>query len=106
MNSDMTDTVGPGKLVCHMRNPSNAYDYIVNSIVYAMILVCGSRVLAYRILPTHGPIHLIDMHGTGTKHIVCHSQKSGIQWSFISEFTCIRKEKGISSCFRVYLVAI
>ena len=62
--------------------------YIVNSIVCAVILVRGSRVPAYRIRPTHSPIHILDMHGTGNKHIVCHSQKSGVQWSVISEFTC------------------
>ena len=66
-------------------------NYIVNSIVCAVILVHGSRVPAYRIWPTHGAIHILDMYGTGTKHIVRHSQKSGVQWSVISEFTCIRK---------------
>ena len=29
------------------------------------------------------------MHRTGTKHIVRHMQKSVIQWSVISKFTCI-----------------
>ena len=65
-------------------------NYIINSIMCAVILVCGSRVPAYRIRPTHGPLHVLDMHGTGTKHIVRHSQKSGVQWSVISEFTCTR----------------
>ena len=32
--------------------------------------------------------HILDMHRTGTKHIVCHIQKSVVQWSVISEFTC------------------
>ena len=54
----------------------NAY-YIVNSIVCAVILVRGSGVLAYRLRPTHGPIHILDLHGAGTKHIVLHSHKSG-----------------------------
>ena len=63
--------------------------YIVNSIVCGVILVRGSRVPAYRIRPTHGPIHILDMHLTGTKHIVRHSPKSGVQGSVISEFTCI-----------------
>ena len=63
-------------------------NYIVNSIVCAVILVRGSRVPAYRIRPIHGPIHILDMHGTGTKHIVCHSQKSVVQWSGVAEFTC------------------
>ena len=43
--------------------------YIVNSIVCAVILVRGSRVLSYGIRPTHGPIHVFDMHGTWTKHM-------------------------------------
>ena len=29
------------------------------------------------------------MHRTGTKHVVRHLQKSVIQWSVISKFTCI-----------------
>ena len=64
-------------------------NYIVNSIVCAVILVRGSRVPSYGIRPTHGPIHVVNMHGTGTKHIVRHSQKSVVQWSVISKFTCI-----------------
>ena len=28
------------------------------------------------------------MHRTGTKHIVRHMQKSVVQWSVISRFTC------------------
>ena len=65
-------------------------NYIVNSIVCAVILVRGRRVPTYGILPTHGPIHVLDMHGTGAKHIVRHSQKSGVQWSGVTEFTCIK----------------
>ena len=63
---------------------------MVNSIVCAVILVRSSRVPAYGIWPTHGPIHVLDVHGTGTKHIVRHSQRSGVQWSGVSEFTCIK----------------
>ena len=51
-------------------------NYIVNSIVCAVILVRGSRVPAYGIRPMHGPIHVLDMYGTGTKHIVRHVAKS------------------------------
>ena len=51
-------------------------NYIVKSIVCAVILVRGGRVLAYGIQPMHGLIHVLDMHGTGTKHIVRHSQNS------------------------------
>ena len=32
---------------------------------------------------------ILDMHRTGTKHIVRHMQKSVVQWSVISKFTCI-----------------
>ena len=55
-------------------------NYFVNSIVCALTLVRGSRVPAYGIQPTHGPIHVLDMHGTWTKHFVCYSQKSGSQF--------------------------
>ena len=63
----------------------NAY-YIVNSILCAVILVCGGGAPAYRLRPMHGPIHILDIHGAGTKHIVHHSQKSGVQWSEVAEF--------------------
>ena len=33
-------------------------------------------------------LRILDMHRTGTKHIVCHMQKSVVQWSVISKFTC------------------
>ena len=33
--------------------------------------------------------HILDMHRTGTKHIVHHMQKSLVQWSVLSKFTCI-----------------
>ena len=56
--------------------------------VRAVILVCGSRVSAYGIRSMHGPIHVFDMYGTGTKHTVRYSQKSGVQWSGVAEFTC------------------
>ena len=63
-------------------------NYIVNSIVCAVILVRGNRDLAYGIWPMHGPIHILNMHGTGNMHIVRHSKKSGVQWSGVTEFTC------------------
>ena len=31
------------------------------------------------------------MHGTGTKHIARHRQKSVVQWSVISKFACTTK---------------
>ena len=64
-------------------------NYIVNSIVCAVILVRRSRVPAYGIQPMHDPIHILDMHGTGNKHIVHHSQKSVVQWSGVAELNCI-----------------
>ena len=72
-------------------------NYIVNSIVCTVILVRGNRVPAYGIRPMHGPIHVLDMHGTGTKHIVRHSQKSVVQWSYVAEFTYMLRLK-IGSC--------
>ena len=55
--------------------------YIVNSIVCVVILVRGSRVSAYRIGPMHGPIHILDMHGTvwnairpNIQHLECTMQ--------------------------------
>ena len=59
VNLDMTDSIGPGKLVRHMQNMSYTYDK-----------------------------YLIMMHRTGTEHIVHHMQKSIVQWSVISKFTC------------------
>ena len=32
---------------------------------------------------------ILDMHRTGTKHIVRHMQTSVVQWCVISKFTCI-----------------
>ena len=64
-------------------------NYIINSSVCAVILVRGSQVLAYGIRPMRGPIHVLDVHGTGTKHIVRYSQKSVVQWSSVADFTCI-----------------
>ena len=32
-----------------------------------------------------------DMHGTGTKHIVRHSQKSVVHQSGVTEFACIHE---------------
>ena len=39
--------------------------------------------------PSYTYGHIVDMHGTGTKHKVRHRQKSVVQWSFISKFACI-----------------
>ena len=35
---------------------------------------------------------ILDMHWTGTKHIVRRMQKSVVQWSVISKFTCNEKK--------------
>ena len=63
VNLDVTDSMGPGKLVRHMHNPSG--------VIHIW--------------------HILDMHGTGTKHLVRHRRKSVLQWSVISKFTCIGK---------------
>ena len=57
VNLDMTDSMGPGKLVRHMQNPSYTYDEY---------LICIGL----------GP------------SISVHMQKSVVQWSVISKFTC------------------
>ena len=36
---------------------------------------------------------ILDMHRTGTNHIVRHMQKSVVQWSIISKLTCTILEK-------------
>ena len=33
--------------------------------------------------------HILDMHGTRTKHIVRHRRKSVVQWSVLSKFACM-----------------
>ena len=38
VNSDMTDSVGPGKLVCHMQNLSYAYDSPSDASVHVIAL--------------------------------------------------------------------
>ena len=45
---------------------------------------------------------ILDMHRTGTKHIVRHMQKSVIQWSVISKFTCIYIER----CIYTYIFCV
>ena len=50
----------------------------------AFPLLCNYTVLPVPL--STGPY--LDMHRTGAKHVVCHMQKSIIQWSVISKFTC------------------
>ena len=38
---------------------------------------------------------ILDMHRTGTKHIVRHMQKAVVQWAVISKFSCICLWSGI-----------
>ena len=40
---------------------------------------------------------ILDMHRTGTKHIVRHLQKSVVQWSVISKFTCTKRYKNMKN---------
>ena len=58
VNLDMTDSMGPGKLVRHMQNPSYTYD---------KYLICIGL-------------------GPSISSVIC--KKSVIQWSVISKFTC------------------
>ena len=69
-------SVGISRLLDTCLSAIHNANYIVNSIVCALILVRGSQVPAYEIRPTPGPIHVLDMHWTWTKHIVRNSQKS------------------------------
>ena len=42
VNLDMTDSVGPGKLVRHMRNPSYAYDGLSPSYASVYLIALGT----------------------------------------------------------------
>ena len=42
---------------------------------------------------------MLDMHWSGAKHIVRHMQKSDVQWSVISKFTCIMQACFYTSSF-------
>ena len=59
VNLDMTDSMGPGKLVRHMQNPSYTYDEY---------LICIGL-------------------GPSISSVIC--KKSVVQWSVISKFNCI-----------------
>ena len=65
VNLDMTDSMGPGKLVCHMQNLSYTYD------TYLICMGLGPSILS-----------VID-------------KKSVLQWSVISNFTCISTMQGL-----------
>ena len=47
VNSDMTDSVGPGKLVRHMQNPSYAYDGLSPSYGSVYLIALGTSVDLY-----------------------------------------------------------
>ena len=44
VNLDMTDSVGPGKLVRHMQNPSYAYDGLSPSYAIVYLIALGTSV--------------------------------------------------------------
>ena len=44
VNLDMTDSVGPGKLVRHMQNPSYAYDGLSPSYASVYLIALGTSV--------------------------------------------------------------
>ena len=47
VNLDMTDSVGPGKLVRHMRNPSYAYERLSPSYASVYLIALGTSVDLY-----------------------------------------------------------
>ena len=75
---NMSRAIGISRLLDMCFSGIHNANYIVNSIVWAVILVRGSRVSAYGIQPTHAPIHVLDMHGTQGPRIlsVVHLAKS------------------------------
>ena len=84
MNLNMTDSMGPGKLVRHMQNPSYAYDeYLICIGLGPSILSVIYKDPSYSGL-SYPSSPVLDMLGTGTKHIFRHSQKSVVQWFVIS----------------------
>ena len=96
-------SAGISRLLDTCLSGINNANYIVNSIVCAVILVCGSQVPAYGIWPMHGPIHILFMHGTGTKHIVRHSQKytcisclSFLSYFHITDDTRVKNQQCLS----------
>ena len=93
-NLDMADSMDPGKLGRHMQNPSYTYDAYFFYILVQSTTCCAPDFYFQRtiyITNITNEKHILDIHGTGTKHIVRHSQKSVLQWSVISKFTCIHK---------------
>ena len=74
VNLDITDSVGPGKLVRHMQNTSYTLDWEQ----------------AYR--PSNAKIR---------RTVVRHMQKSVVQWSVISKFTCILENHSIQNRLRI-----
>ena len=49
VNSDMTDSVGPGKLVRHMQNPSYAYDRLSPSYASMHVIALGTSFDIYKV---------------------------------------------------------
>ena len=47
-NSDMTDSVGPGKLVRHMQSPSYAYDRLSPSYASVYVIALGTSFYSYQ----------------------------------------------------------
>ena len=48
VNSDMTDSVGPGKLVRHKQNPSYAYDRLNPSYANVYVIALGTSFDVYK----------------------------------------------------------
>ena len=64
VNLDMTDSVGPGKLVRHMRNPSYAYDGLSPSYASVYLIALGTSVDLYRKVKTAKEYVWLDFYYT------------------------------------------
>ena len=64
VNLDMTDSVGPGKLVCHMQNPSYAYDGLSPSYASVYLIALGTSVDLYIKVKTAKEYAWLDFYCT------------------------------------------
>ena len=64
VNLDMTDSVGPGKLVRHMQNPSYAYDGLSPSYASVYLIALGTSVDLYIKVKTGKEYAWLDFYYT------------------------------------------
>ena len=64
VNLDMTDSVGPGKLVRHMQNPSYAYDGLSLSYTSVYLIALGTSVDLYIKVKTAKEYAWLDFYFT------------------------------------------